>query len=38
LIVKDSEVETTGELGRYVDMRTDSGTPLERFFCRDCGR
>ena len=37
LVVRRSEVETTGELATYVDTDTLSGNPVYRRFCGHCG-
>jgi hypothetical protein len=38
MIVKNDEVNITGDLGVYIDSATDSGKPLQRFFCKNCGK
>jgi len=37
LVVRQSEVETTGELTTFVDRDTLSGNPVYRRFCGTCG-
>ena len=38
LLVPDEDVEVTGDLGVYIDTATDSGVPLQRKFCKNCGK
>jgi hypothetical protein len=38
LIIKNDEVTITGELTKFVDKMTDSGTPMDRYFCKTCGK
>lgn len=40
LIIENDKFEIIGEdnLKRYIDTKTLSGTPLERYFCSTCGK
>jgi hypothetical protein len=37
MAVSNNELEVSGKPKVYLDKKTDSGTPLERLFCGDCG-
>jgi hypothetical protein len=37
MLVDDKDFEVTGTPKDYYDKKTDSGTPLHRYFCGDCG-
>jgi hypothetical protein len=40
LIIENDKIEILGEenLKKFIDTKTLSGTPLERFFCSTCGK
>jgi hypothetical protein len=38
MTLKDGDFEVEGKPKDYLDKKTDSGTPLHRWFCGDCGR
>ncbi|CAF0951094.1 unnamed protein product [Adineta steineri] len=37
IIIPESSVEINGQPKIYLDNNTDSGTPLQRAFCSNCG-
>ena len=37
IIIAESDVKITGQPKIYQDTNTDSGTPVERSFCGNCG-
>lgn len=38
MLVKDDDITIEGQPKVYMDMKADSGKPLERHFCGECGR
>jgi hypothetical protein len=37
MLVDDANFKLEGIPKDYLDMKTDSGTPMHRYFCGDCG-
>lgn len=37
MLVDDNDFTVEGKPKDYLDKETDSGTPLHRYFCGDCG-
>lgn len=38
MLIDDADVTVEGQPKVYMDMKADSGKPLERWFCGECGR
>jgi hypothetical protein len=38
MVVKDEDFDVEGQPKIYLDLQTDSGKQLQRWFCGDCGR